>query len=108
MPIHHGIARGLGSTPEATLFRQAQKGNHPALNQLMTRHEGCVHAFIRRYGSGRLAYTETLQTGHIGREWCGVPSFHKHSSRNLHATFTQNSLRRRLHYGILPVENRKC
>jgi RNA polymerase sigma factor (sigma-70 family) len=66
MSVHLCATRGLGSTPEATLFRQAQKGNRSALNQLMTRHERLVHAVLRRYGSGPLSYEEALQAGRIG------------------------------------------
>jgi RNA polymerase sigma factor (sigma-70 family) len=66
MSVHHFATRGLGSTPEATLFRQAQKGSRPALNQLMTRHERLVHTVLRRYGSGPLSYREALQAGYIG------------------------------------------
>ncbi len=57
---------GLGWTPEATLFRQAQAGCRDSLNLLMARHEGLVHAVVRRYGFGDLAITEALHLGRIG------------------------------------------
>ncbi len=57
---------GLGSTSEATLFRQAQAGCRDSLNRLMARHEGLVHAVVRRYGFGDLAITEALHLGRIG------------------------------------------
>jgi RNA polymerase sigma factor (sigma-70 family) len=57
---------GTGSTSEATLFRQAQAGCRDSLNLLMARHEGLVHAVVRRYGSGDLAITEALHLGRIG------------------------------------------
>jgi RNA polymerase sigma factor (sigma-70 family) len=57
---------GLGSTSEATLFRQAQAGCRDSLNLLMARHEGLVHAVVRRYGFGDLALTEALHLGRIG------------------------------------------
>ncbi len=57
---------GLGSTPEATQFRQAQAGNRDSLDLLMARHEGLVHAVVRRYGFGDLAITEALHLGRIG------------------------------------------
>ena len=57
---------GPGSTSEATLFRQAQAGCRDSLNRLMARHEGLVHAVVRRYGFGDLAITEALHLGRIG------------------------------------------
>lgn len=74
MSARHRKTRGLGSTPEATLFRQAQNGKRAALNQLMRQHEGLVQAVIRRYGSGRLTYAEALQAGRIGL-WHAVLKF---------------------------------
>jgi RNA polymerase sigma factor (sigma-70 family) len=59
-------AGGPGSAAEATLFRQTQAGNRDSLNLLMARHEGLVHAVVRRYGFGDLAITEALHLGRIG------------------------------------------
>jgi RNA polymerase sigma factor (sigma-70 family) len=59
-------AGGPGSAAEATLFRQAQAGNRDSLNLLMARHEGLVHAVVRRYGFGDLAIREALHLGRIG------------------------------------------
>ena len=59
-------AGGPGSTSEATLFRQAQAGCRDSLNLLMARHEGLVHAVVRRYGFGELAFTEAVHLGRIG------------------------------------------
>ncbi len=57
---------GPGCTPEATRFRQAQAGCRDSLNLLMARHEGLVHAVVRRYGFGELAFTEAVHLGRIG------------------------------------------
>jgi RNA polymerase sigma factor (sigma-70 family) len=57
---------GPGPTPEATLFQQAQAGCRDSLNLLMARHEGLVHAVVRRYGFGDLAIPEALHLGRIG------------------------------------------
>jgi RNA polymerase sigma factor (sigma-70 family) len=74
MSVRRQKARGLGSTPEATLFRQAQGGNPLALNQLMTQHDRLVHAVIRRHGLGPLSYADTLQAGRIGL-WHAILKF---------------------------------
>jgi RNA polymerase sigma factor (sigma-70 family) len=66
MSFHRGKTRGLGSTPEATLFHQAQSGNPQALNRLMAHHDRLVHAIIRRHGLGPLSYADTLQAGRLG------------------------------------------
>lgn len=74
MSVHRSKTRGPGSTPEATLFRQAQNGNREALNHLMVRHDGLVHAILRRHGLGPLSYAETLQAGRIGL-WHAILKF---------------------------------
>ena len=74
MSVQHCKTRGPGCAPEATLFHQAQNGNRQALNHLMAQHDGLVHAIIRRYGSGPLSYTETLQAGRIGL-WHAILKF---------------------------------
>jgi len=66
MRSHTQAVGGPGSRPEATLFRQAQAGCRDSLNLLMARHEGLVHAVVRRYGFGDLAITEALHLGRIG------------------------------------------
>ncbi|CAG0945755.1 partial RNA polymerase sigma factor SigA, partial [Anaerolineae bacterium] len=58
--------RDLGKQPEVTLFHQAQQGNYQALNHLMARHAGLVHAVVRRCSGGTLSYADTLQAGCIG------------------------------------------
>jgi len=58
--------RGPGHPTEATLFHQAQRGNRQALNRLMARHDGLVHAVLRRHSSGILSYADTLEAGRIG------------------------------------------
>ena len=58
--------RGRSQPTAATLFHQAQSGNREALNQLMVRHDGLVHAVLRRQSSGTLSCADTLQAGRIG------------------------------------------
>lgn len=70
MSVRQRKTRGPGLPPEATLFHQAQKGNRLALNQLVVRHDGLVHAIIRRHGSESLFYAETLQAGNYLFVWC--------------------------------------
>jgi RNA polymerase sigma factor (sigma-70 family) len=60
------VVGGHDTPPEATLFRQAQAGCHDSLNLLMARHEGLVHAVVRRYGFGALAFSEALHRGRVG------------------------------------------
>jgi RNA polymerase sigma factor (sigma-70 family) len=74
MSVRHRKTHGPGSASEATLFRQAQSGNRWALNQLMTRHDGLVHAILRRHGSGPLSYADMLQAGRIGL-WRAILKF---------------------------------
>ena len=37
-----------------------------AVEQAMEQHDGLVHAYIRRYGSGEISYQEALHAGRIG------------------------------------------
>jgi RNA polymerase sigma factor (sigma-70 family) len=57
---------GLGEQTEVVLFHQAQTGGRESLNALMERHDGLVHAVVRRQVLGDLPYTEALQAGRIG------------------------------------------
>jgi RNA polymerase sigma factor (sigma-70 family) len=56
----------LGQQTEAVLFHQAQTGSRESLNALMERHDGLVHAVVRRQVLGDLPYAEALQAGRIG------------------------------------------
>jgi RNA polymerase sigma factor (sigma-70 family) len=55
-----------GPPAEVVLFHQAQKGDHRSLNVLMERHDGLVHAVVRRQVLGELPYAEAIQAGRIG------------------------------------------
>lgn len=55
-----------GQPAEVVLFHQAQTGNRASLNALMERHDGLVHAVVRRQVLGELPYADTLQAGRIG------------------------------------------
>jgi RNA polymerase sigma factor (sigma-70 family) len=57
---------GFGSETEAVLFRQAQAGSHESLSHLAERHDGLVHAVVRRQVLGDLPYAEALQAGREG------------------------------------------
>jgi RNA polymerase sigma factor (sigma-70 family) len=66
MERRHHRADGLGQPTEAVLFHQAQTGGRESLNALMGRHDGLVHAVVRRQVLGDLPYAEALQAGRIG------------------------------------------
>ena len=48
------------------LFRQAQAGCRDCLNELMEKHDGLVHAVVRKQILGDLPYDEAIQAGRIG------------------------------------------
>ena len=48
------------------LFRQAQAGCRDCLNELMEKHDGLVHAVVRKQVLGDLPYDEAIQAGRIG------------------------------------------
>ena len=62
---HQGMD-DLGQPTEVALFHQAQTGGRESLNALMERHDGLVHAVVRRQVLGDLPYAEALQAGRIG------------------------------------------
>ncbi len=74
MSIQHRLADGpdavRGAIPALhsgqALFRQAQAGCRDSLNELMGRHDGLVHAVVRRQVLGDLPYAEAVQAGRIG------------------------------------------
>jgi len=74
MYIQNPTWSSLGILPEATLFRQAQAGCSGSLNARMARHDGLVHAVVRRQVLGDLPYTEALQAGRIGL-WRAIRGF---------------------------------
>ena len=45
--------------------REAEE-ERPAMEAAMARHEGLIHAFIRRQGGGAIPYEEALQAGRVG------------------------------------------
>jgi RNA polymerase sigma factor (sigma-70 family) len=55
-----------GSAGDNDLFAQAQAGCGDSLNRLMARHDGLVHAVIRKQFLGLLSFAEALQAGRIG------------------------------------------
>jgi RNA polymerase sigma factor (sigma-70 family) len=48
------------------LFRQAQAGCRDCLNELMEKHDGLVHAVVRKQILGDLPYDEAIQAGRMG------------------------------------------
>jgi RNA polymerase sigma factor (sigma-70 family) len=66
MERRHQRPDDLGQSTEAVLFHRAQTGGGESLNALMERHDGLVHAVVRRQVLGDLPYTEALQAGRIG------------------------------------------
>ena len=63
-----------GLPAEVVLFDQAQTGDRDSLNALMERHDGLVHAVVRRQVLGDLPYAEALQAGRIGL-WRAIQRF---------------------------------
>ena len=61
---------GPGTPPGAALFRQAQEGCSNSLARLMARHEGLVHAVVRKQVLGDLPFAEALQVAALA---CGAP-----------------------------------
>ena len=66
MQGRHRRTDDLGQPAEVALFYQAQTGGRESLNALMEKHDGLVHAVVRRQVLGDLPYAEALQAGRIG------------------------------------------
>jgi RNA polymerase sigma factor (sigma-70 family) len=66
-----------GQPAEVVLFLQAQTGDRESLNALMERHDGLVHAVVRRQVLGELPYADALQAGRIGL-WRAIVRFDPH------------------------------
>ena len=85
---------GPSQPTEATLFHQAQSGKREALNQLMARHDGLVHAVMRRQSGGTLSYADTLHAGRIGL-WHAIRRYDP--TRGLaFSTYAWNSIMRQI------------
>jgi len=74
MHTQHDKTDDPGQPAEVVLFRQAQTGDQESLNALMEKHDGLVHAVVRRQVLGDLPYAEALQAGRIGL-WRAVVGF---------------------------------
>lgn len=73
MSKYHQMTSGLDAG-EATLFTQAQAGCAASLDILMARHDGLVHAVVRRQVLGALSFVEALHAGRIGL-WHAIQGF---------------------------------
>jgi len=65
---------GPGGRAGAILFQQAQAGCRDSVEQLMSVHDGLVHAVVRRQVLGDLPYAEALQAGRLGL-WRAILGF---------------------------------
>ena len=74
MHTQHHRTDDPGQPAEVVLFRQAQTGGRESLNALMEKHDGLVHAVVRRQVLGDLPYAEALQAGRIGL-WRAIVRF---------------------------------
>jgi RNA polymerase sigma factor (sigma-70 family) len=74
MHTQHHRTDDPGQTAEVVVFRQAQTGGRESLNALMEKHDGLVHAVVRRQVLGDLPYAEALQAGRIGL-WRAIVRF---------------------------------
>jgi len=74
MQKQHDWTDDPGQPAEVVLFQQAQTGGRDSLNALMERHDGLVHAVVRRQVLGDLPYAEALQAGRIGL-WRAIQRF---------------------------------
>jgi hypothetical protein len=70
MAVFNQEKGGSGSTPEATLFKQAQAGCMDSLNTLMQKHEGLVHRVVQQQVllGERLDSQSAVQT-RVGCQW---------------------------------------
>jgi len=66
MCTHERWTDDPGQFTGAVLFRQAQAGCRDCLNELMEKHDGLVHAVVRKQVLGDLPYDEAIQAGRIG------------------------------------------
>lgn len=57
---------GPSTSAETTVWQQAQAGCRQRVNELMSRHDGLVHAVVRQQYLGDLPYEEALQAGRTG------------------------------------------
>jgi RNA polymerase sigma factor (sigma-70 family) len=83
------------------LFRQAQAGCRDCLNELMDRHDGLVHAVVRKQILGSLPYGEALQAGRIGL-WRAVLGYDP--DRGAFSTYAWPSITRHIWRAVKEAE----
>lgn len=57
---------GSSKSTETTVWQQAQAGCRQSVNELMSQHDGLVHAVVRQQVLGNLTYEEALPAGRTG------------------------------------------
>ena len=73
-----------------------------AIQEAMKKHEGLVHAFIRRQGGGEIAYAEALQAGRIGL-WHAIEGYDPKRGTRF-ATYAWVAICRQIHRRVRELE----
>ncbi|MFL7793554.1 MAG: sigma-70 family RNA polymerase sigma factor [Anaerolineae bacterium] len=101
VPSTRSPASATRKEAERALFRQAQAGCRVCLNELMEKHDGLVHAVVRKQILGNLPYDEALQAGRIGL-WRAVLGYDP--DRGAFSTYAWPSITRHIWRAVKEAE----
>lgn len=95
---HKGLATQASARPGCEL----SEGEMLDMEAAMARHEGLVHAFIRRQGGGAIPYEEALQAGRIGL-WRALQKYDA-SRGTAFSTYAWVVICRQIHQAVAELE----
>ena len=103
--VEYTTYRSASQLGDAWLAR-AQVGGPASIEQALDRHEGLIHAVIRREGGGSLTYEEALQAGRIGL-WRAILNYDP-ARGTAFSTYAWVAIRRHIHRAATQAAGKPC
>ena len=103
--VEYTTYRSASQLGDAWLAR-AQVGGPASIEQALDRHEGLIHAVIRREGGGSLTYEEALQAGRIGL-WRAILNYDP-ARGTAFSTYAWVAIRRHIHRATTEAAGKPC
>ena len=103
--VEHTTHRSASQLGDASLPRAPTSGPS-SIEQSLDRHEGLIHAVIRREGSGSLIYEEALQAGRIGL-WRAILNYDP-ARGTAFSTYAWVAIRRHIHRAATQAAGKPC
>jgi RNA polymerase sigma factor (sigma-70 family) len=103
--VEYTTHRSASQLGDASLPRAPTSGA-TSIEQSLDRHEGLIHAVIRREGGGSLTYEEALQAGRIGL-WRAILNYDP-ARGTAFSTYAWVAIRRHIHRAATQAAGKPC